>query len=123
MKRLLLVLVLVACDSSVAPGLELTPLDPPTVYAEWYADAESCAGAEGDIERVQFYTTPATLPYGAFECPHPKGCCGQWSRSRSIVLSEDYVADRVCVTHEMLHDLVGGGHPQAFYDCNLMVGW
>jgi len=112
-------LLLGACSSLgfEAEVTNKTPLDPPAVYATWWARTEACSGLRGDMARVSWYTATGITGDG-------KVASGRWSAPHDIIIVLGYEADETIVRHEMLHDLLDGdpGHLDAAWTrCDLLV--
>jgi hypothetical protein len=86
------------------------PLEPPAVYARWWAMTEACSGRSGDLAAVRWYRAP-----GREFAFHGRPAGGFWSpRGNRIVLTEALVEHGASVRHEMLHALLRtGGHPRS----------
>ncbi len=93
MKRLLLLLLLTACQ---APSTD-EPLVPLPVYRAWYAEVEACAGVSGDFDQLRFYVL------------EPEDERAGVTYNQAIWLKSNAVGSRLIVEHEMLHSLIGDG--------------
>lgn len=105
-----LALALAACDLT-GPDFEradVTPLDPPPVYATWYAEVEDCLGQRGDLGAIRWFT--ATKLYLDGE---PRG--GVLRFPDEVTMRADHVTHVGAVKHEMIHhvtqigDVLHGG--------------
>ena len=100
-----------SCRSLTEPGFPsgAVLVNPPQPYAFWWELAESCSGATGDFANVHWYFVPGHSRLNI----SGKQYDGYWfPRSKSIVLTADALLDGPVVRHEMLHALIGAGHPR-----------
>lgn len=116
---LLPLLFLLACDHA-SPTLMVTgyePLNPPPVFARWYAEAEECAGTSGRFQSVRWFTADAI---------HLSDGNGDWTayggmyvRDTGIIIRRDLVGSRGAVRHESVHHVLGetGHEHPAFERC------
>lgn len=117
MRKLLAVLVLVACSEITAPpsdtALEITPI--PAHYRVWWDELESCAKLSGDIDRVRFYADESQY-MGQTPEGKPARAYAQRGSRPFIVFFKDARHYEGVVKHEMLHILLGeGGHPVEYF--------
>jgi hypothetical protein len=95
-------------DATLPVGAQA--LEPPEVYARWWALTSECAATTGDLSAVQWYVVPnaRTLPVNG------RDVAGYWAEAgNQIVLTAPIVLDGGAVRHEMLHALIRtGGHPR-----------
>ena len=85
------------------------PFVPPDRYAMWYAEMEACVGRRGRYDKVRWFVLDSTIAarhamYGVWQPPH------------GIYLAGPAVASEAVVRHEMIHDLIGAGHPVPPFD-------
>lgn len=85
------------------------PFAPPDRYAVWYAEMEACVGRRGNYDKVRWFVLDSTIAarhamYGVWQPPH------------GIYLALPAVASEAVVRHEMVHDLIGAGHPVPPFD-------
>jgi hypothetical protein len=114
--------LVLACEVPTVRA-DIERVDPPPIYAQWWAEVEDCSGQRAPMARVEWYSVLATGEYGAFECELPQGCAGYWKSPHRIYVSDHDTLIRATVAHEMLHDLLQtGGHPPAFDRCGLTTG-
>src|SRR5579884_2440630 len=90
-----------------------TRLDPPAVFARWWAMTEACSGHQGDPNAVTWYvaTNSPSLSLG-----QQTDLAGYYSAATNrIVLADTSNLDGSEIRHEMLHALLGPsvrGHPR-----------
>lgn len=98
--------------------LYIESMDPPPVYAKWYADAERCTGLKGDYAKVRWYKTPH--PWS----DEPKDTTwAMWQPEHRITMNLDDKFDSTVVMHEAIHDILHyqkvwdekNPHPSAFF--------
>ena len=84
-------------------------LDPPAVFARWWAMTEACSGRTGDLNDVRWYRVP-----GSTVEVDGRKVAGFWgSRGNRIVLPDERIDEGDVVRHEMLHALLQqAGHPR-----------
>lgn len=118
---LLVALALAACDSIIDAELTLPPDafqdEPLEVYQTWYAQAELCTGETGDFRRVHWFT----VPYDRWWDPvWEQYAIGTWRAPHDIYLSVAHLDNEDLVKHEMVHDLLNGGHTYdpRFLECS-----
>lgn len=95
-------LVGLACElptSTQKDGIE--PYDPPTFYAAFWQDTESCSGTEGDLTLVSWFRAQAIWHNGQL-------LRGVWEPPHRITIWLGLEDDETTVRHEMLHDLLRG---------------
>ena len=107
-------LVLASCRSPLEPMLPAgaAPLNPPSVYATWWAMTEACAGVTASLDRVNWYVLPGAKVVPFHGRPD---VVGYWtSAGNTIVLAGAEALNGGSVRHEMLHALTRvPGHPRA----------
>jgi hypothetical protein len=95
-------------------GIELpngsVPFSPPSVYARWWAMAQSCSGVTGNLGDVAFHQVPGVPSFQH----NDDQVLGFWTNDGNrIVLAGDATLNGSAVRHEMLHALIRvGGHPR-----------
>ncbi len=109
-------LVLLGCLDAFAPA-GAVPFTPHAVYRVWWAEVESCAGIQGDFDRVEWYEVPGS----SYSCPAYEGQCDGWWRSpHTIYMAQGLLYNRRLAEHEMLHDLLQrGDHLPVFQACGV----
>lgn len=80
---------------------------------------ETCAGIQGVLDRVRWYTVPGSqLPSGTSDVPDAVGAVFFEAQGARIVLADSFATNPQVVRHEMLHVLLGptiSGHPTAAF--------
>jgi hypothetical protein len=103
---------LTTCRFPTAPPLPdgARDIEPPAVYARWWAMTEACSGVTGHFENVNFFEVPGVSDFVS----DGRRVVGYWTNGGNrIVLAEEAVLDGGSVRHEMLHALIRiGGHPR-----------
>lgn len=99
MKRLLLVLALVACSDLTAPAgaVRIDPI--PAEYRVWWNELEACSGFRSHIGSVEFYIVPTMDAWKAGRADWRQG-----SPSVILILRE-WENTEWLVKHEMMHIL------------------
>ncbi|MCY7378198.1 MAG: hypothetical protein LH467_02525 [Gemmatimonadaceae bacterium] len=90
------------CCSLTAPlPPDAHPIEPPAIFARWWAMTEGCSGRTGALAAVRWYRAPgSSVPIDGVQA------AGYWSsRYNRIVLPEEMVDNGLVVRHEMLHAL------------------
>lgn len=120
MKRLALALLLGACRTPADITQDFAPFDPPAVYQAWWYDMQWCSGARADFSRVRWWLVePDAGPYFTWNGTRVTGL---WYDSGDIFISRPLAYDRVAVSHEMVHQLLGTpDHPAQFTLCGVRV--
>ena len=101
---------LATCTFATAP--ERPPgavaLQPPAVYARWWAMAQSCSGLVGPLSSVSFWHVPGEDSF----LRDGRHVLGYWTNAgNQIVLAGNAALEGGNVRHEMLHALLRvGGH-------------
>ena len=88
-----------------ASPLEVTherPMQPPAVYANWYAEAEDCLGTKGNLGRIKWFVASELLVGGV-----PKA--GVLRFPDRITMSDSQVTRGRSVKHEMVHHITQQG--------------
>ncbi len=103
------VLMLFACESPTFPADSLRAIDAPTGARLHWEMVEQCAGKQGDLSAIQWFTTDGEplmvqgKPYAGYA----------WIDNARIALRD---IDGGTIRHEMLHILLGrGDHPLEYY--------
>lgn len=104
-RRLLLLATVLAaaagCEDPTTVEDVREPLTPPQVYSLYWDDMEECTQVEGrSMARVRWYVTDYF--------PGQPGILGQWNGRHEITLLRTARFDKGVVTHEMVHELLGG---------------
>lgn len=95
------------------------PLDPPSIYREWFAKTEACSGLTGDFERLRW----SVIEGYSFPCSSGQ-CAGHWRTDHQIFLAGEWVMDEMVVRHEMLHDILDrSGHPDPPFGDGCPLTW
>jgi hypothetical protein len=124
MRPVLLVLALsgvVGCEPIIGPEYTLppdaVPVEPGESYATWYAQAEACAGIEGDFAAVRWFEVPGERWWDPL---HEQYAIGTWRRPHDIYITTAHIDDEFLVKHEVIHDLLQGGYKYdpRFQDCS-----
>ena len=106
-----------ACAEPSGPsGLESTPFEPPPGYRILWAEVEGCSGRAGDPVRV--------LWMKADSFPGRPLRLAQWEPEHVITLRADMEVALPVLSHEILHDLLGGDgahEDPAWLECALPV--
>lgn len=116
---LVAVVILVALLSGCAfmPN-EAQAMTPPESYRAVWAEAEACTGKTGDYSRIAFYMVPGE----SFEGASGDAAAGHSSNGR-IIISEKYLDHPMVVKHEMIHILIGSGHPDVPFKVPCKATW
>ena len=105
-------------DLSLAPATpELPPgaetLIPLADYTDWWHATEQCAGLQGDMSRVTWFSVPN---HTSFVYDNVQYDGYWWNGVHWIILAGEKVTDGMLVRHEMLHELLGrGDHPAEYF--------
>ncbi len=97
------VVVSVACASSITEPEGLVDYEPLPAYAEWYAELQRCAHVTGtSFDDVRWRKLPGatSITYG------DTTLAAYWLPPGQIVISGAYVQSELIVKHEMLHHLL-----------------
>jgi hypothetical protein len=109
---LLLLALVVACDTPLAPVLpdDAQRFQPPPAYHLWWEMTLQCSGRRAPLSGVRWYLVPGAHTVEV----NGERYAGYWSSAgNSIVLAEGAMLDGSLVRHEMLHALIKvGGHPR-----------
>lgn len=93
----------------VVPFAYVEQIAPPAEYRVWYDDMRACSGLDGPpFETIEFWIVDA--PTFLMEGHRVAG----WGDkpNRTVWLARYLMSDRTVVSHELLHILLGVGHPQ-----------
>lgn len=112
MKRLILLLFLVACDSTITAPANSQRLEITAEYRTWWGEMESCSGIQSNIDAVAFYVVAGM--------DRETGAAGRtdWDNSGhvQIVLDSLFLHSAFVVKHEMVHALIRQkGHPDYYF--------
>ena len=113
MRYLVLAVALAAtgCESIIDPELLLPPNPVPTTpsvdYATWYTQAEACTGVTGDFDRVRWFSVPGERWWDPL---WEQYAIGTWRSPHDIYIAEAHLDNEDVVKHEIVHDLLQGGH-------------
>lgn len=98
------------CSPIIGPELTLPPdaviTQPPTEYAQWYAEVELCTGKTGSFNAVRWYRVPADRWWDPL---YEQYAIGTWRKPHDIYLAEPHLMNEDLVKHEVVHDLLQGG--------------
>jgi hypothetical protein len=100
-----LCVTLTTCIVPTAPERPFgaVPLEPPAVYARWWAMTESCSGLTGSLAAVSFWHVPGANSF----LRGNRSVLGYWTTAdNQIVLAGNAALDGGNVRHEMLHALL-----------------
>lgn len=126
----MLIFLVTACASNKAvftqeETLEMSSWEPknsvpydsvPQIYQQWWNEISDCAKIRWqDLNRVQWFATPADTIYGintfrvknGFKCLIVEYCWGWWNGRHMVYILADSIYKPSLVKHEMLHDLLG----------------
>jgi hypothetical protein len=104
----LCVLALTAC-ASVNQFAVSTPMVVPPEYEQWYSELEACSGLKGSFQELSFRTQDKIIVQGVH-------FSGYWDeKSNTILLRTRFKMFKRLVLHEMMHSLVGPGHPDKYF--------
>jgi hypothetical protein len=111
--RALPVLVLLsACSDTNFEPINARPLDPPSIYLEWWDEVERCTGVEARFDRINWFETDEIIDRD-LGSSHP----GVWQPPHSIFIAHRHLYGRSIVKHEMIHDLLQtGDHSDPLFD-------
>jgi hypothetical protein len=96
--------LLLACgDPTGVPGGAIR-IEPPGVYRDYWQHVEECSGLVAPFEAVRWYVV--------FEVKAGSDIIGQRTGDHEIILRSDLWLEEDVVSHEILHELIGGdgGH-------------
>lgn len=114
MKSLVLVLILGACASPMAPmGFPgEKSLYAPVEYRIWYAELEACSGLKGNYDALVLRTAQKIEVAG-------ETYSGYWERPHRITILVGMTYKKALVDHEFMHDLLQSpDHPAQFFNGN-----
>jgi hypothetical protein len=107
-------LALAACAFEPTGG---EPLNPPQEYRELWAEALACTGRVGDFTDLRF----TVIEGDCFDTP--KGCAAGWTDGNHITLASGWKDHPMIVKHEMIHTLIGDGHPAVPFETPCKATW
>lgn len=116
MRKLLVVLVLVACSEVTDPTsetmMEITPV--PAEYRLSWAELESCSGLRGDFDKIRFYADETR--YWVQKDGRDIRAFTHLGSVTYIVFYQDARNWKGIVEHEMMHALLNSdGHPPEYF--------
>jgi hypothetical protein len=97
---------------------EATPFSPPESYRRVWIAAMACTGEIGDMDRITFYK----MPGHDFKHPANDHAVGAGYRDR-IFIAEASLDHPMVVKHEMIHALIGAGHPRVPFEAPCRATW
>jgi hypothetical protein len=110
----LLTVATISCDAITEPEFPAAAvlIEPPRVYTMWWRLTEACSGVTGDFSSIRWYDVPDASQIVVAGRPEQ----GYWwsDGDRIVLAGQDLLAGQL-VRHEMLHALIGGGHPQEYF--------
>ncbi len=110
----LLTVATISCDGITEPDFPAGAvlIDPPRVYTMWWRLTEACSGVTGDLASVRWYDVPNASEIVVAGSPEQ----GYWwaDGDRIVIAGKDLLAGQL-VRHEMLHALIGAGHPHEYF--------
>jgi len=124
MRTLALLLTLVtagACGSIVDPEITVPPdavmTGPLQEYATWYRAMEICTGVSGDFSLVRWFSVPGERWW---DPRWQQYAIGTWRAPHDIYIADAHLDNEFVVKHEMIHDLLRGGHTHdpRFEECS-----
>jgi hypothetical protein len=123
MNNFLLVVLAVICTALLLSACafmpnEAEPYTPPESYRAVWAQAEACTGVKGSMDRIAFYKMPGR----SFESPNIPNAAGHSDHHR-IILAEHWLDHPMVVKHEMIHALIGSGHPKEPFEVPCKATW
>jgi hypothetical protein len=95
-----------------------TPMTPPESYRKVWIEAMACTGKIGDFNRISFWSVPGEN----FETPRIDKAAGMTEHQR-IFIAEKYLGHPMVVKHEMIHALIGSGHPEVPFKVPCKATW
>jgi len=117
----LTLLAIAGCDPIIGPEYTLppdaVPMEPGESYALWYAQAEACAGVDGDFDAVRWFEVPGERWWDPLRQQY---AIATWRRPHDIYITTANLDDEYVVKHEVIHDLLRGGatYDPRFGDCS-----
>ncbi len=123
-RSLALGLVLSGCGLLTDP-LNIRRLEPPAVFAAWYAELEACAGVRGDFAGLSWMVTDDYVDAdGGFYWRGEKVYGLYFAKDHSILLSTASAKSRGIVKHEELHSLLPAAAESdpTFRRCGALAG-
>jgi predicted small lipoprotein YifL len=123
MRFALLITLLAAtgCGSIIGPEYTLppdaVPVAPGESYALWYAQAEACAGVDGDFAAVRWFEVPGERWWDPLRQQY---AIATWRHPHDIYITTANLDDEYVVKHEVIHDLLQGGasNDSRFGECS-----
>jgi hypothetical protein len=117
---LVAVIILAAMITGCAAFMpeDATPFPPPESYRRVWIEAMACTGKIKPMDDITFYMVPGEN----FETPRIDKAAGMSEHSR-IFIAEKYLGHPMVVKHEMIHALIGSGHPDVPFKMPCRATW
>ena len=115
MRRLALTLALLTaagCDLGTGPDdvryVNRRPMEPPDIYAEWYAATAECRGVRGDFAAVRWFVADDIRIAARHDAAVTDG--------REITIQAYHVAHATVIRHEADHHITREGNGLHLHD-------